>query len=227
MDAPSQRMGESKPNEESVAPSESSTTEFQEESPTHFWFVIALLGVLLAQVVYGVLVFLLVGPQMAPRGQFGDIFGGINALFTGLAFAGVIYTILLQRKELDFQRKELGMQREELRANRAELSRSAQAQMDQVLTLKDSTDLSVLTALVNVYSKSLEPYYEMKKEYILQYEQSQTLGGDQSEKLRQREELERKLRQREDEWKDLITERLRLLRKLQQRAGLTSKTPPT
>ena len=55
------------------------------------------------------------------RGTFGDMFGAVNALFSGLAFAGIIYTILLQRRELE-------LQREELQATRAELSRSASAQ---------------------------------------------------------------------------------------------------
>lgn len=41
------------------------------------------------------------------RGTFGDMFGGINSLFSGLAFAGIILTILLQRKELKLQRDEL------------------------------------------------------------------------------------------------------------------------
>lgn len=29
------------------------------------------------------------------RGTFGDLFGAVNALFSGLAFAGLIYTIVL------------------------------------------------------------------------------------------------------------------------------------
>lgn len=33
------------------------------------------------------------------RGQFGDMFGAINALFSGLAFGGVIYALWSQRKE--------------------------------------------------------------------------------------------------------------------------------
>jgi len=33
------------------------------------------------------------------RGTFGDMFGGANALFTGLSFLGLIITILLQRKD--------------------------------------------------------------------------------------------------------------------------------
>ena len=36
----------------------------------------------------------------AVRGQFGDKFGAINALFSGFAFAGIIFTIFLQRRDL-------------------------------------------------------------------------------------------------------------------------------
>lgn len=48
------------------------------------------------------------------RGQFGDKFGSVNALFSGLAFAGLIYTITLQRKELGLQRVELSLTRKEM-----------------------------------------------------------------------------------------------------------------
>ena len=41
------------------------------------------------------------------RGTFGDMFGGVNSLFSGLAFTGIIFTILLQRKEFELQREEL------------------------------------------------------------------------------------------------------------------------
>lgn len=56
------------------------------------------------------------------RGQFGDLFGSVNALFSGLAFAGLIYAILLQRQELSLQRVELELQRKEMAASRAELA---------------------------------------------------------------------------------------------------------
>lgn len=39
-------------------------------------------------------------------GVYGDKFGAVNALFSGLAFAGIIFTILLQRNELKLQREE-------------------------------------------------------------------------------------------------------------------------
>lgn len=35
------------------------------------------------------------------RGLFGDKFGAVNALFSGFAFAGIIFTILLQRRDLN------------------------------------------------------------------------------------------------------------------------------
>lgn len=41
------------------------------------------------------------------RGTFGDMFGAVNALFSGLAFGGIILTIYMQRDELALQRKEL------------------------------------------------------------------------------------------------------------------------
>ncbi|MEW6608640.1 MAG: hypothetical protein AB1414_14540 [bacterium] len=48
-------------------------------------------------------------PNWSIRGTFGDMFGFINSLFSGLALAGVIITILLQKTELELQRHELEM----------------------------------------------------------------------------------------------------------------------
>ncbi|MEL6918899.1 MAG: hypothetical protein AAFO99_14365, partial [Bacteroidota bacterium] len=56
-------------------------------------------------------------------GAIGDSFGMVNALFSALAFAFLIYTSLLQTEELK-------LQREELARNRIELERSAKAQSD-------------------------------------------------------------------------------------------------
>jgi hypothetical protein len=53
-------------------------------------------------------------------GTFGDTFGALNALFSGLALAGVIVTILIQRTELKNQRIELALQRNEMKETRKE-----------------------------------------------------------------------------------------------------------
>ena len=55
------------------------------------------------------------------RGTFGDQFGAVNALFSGLAFTGLIYTIILQRRDLELQRNDLKLQREELALTRQEM----------------------------------------------------------------------------------------------------------
>lgn len=40
------------------------------------------------------------------NGEFGDMFGSVNTLFSGLAFGGIIYTIFLQREDMRVQKKE-------------------------------------------------------------------------------------------------------------------------
>lgn len=59
-------------------------------------------------------------PCNETRGQFGDKFGSVNALFSGLAFAGLIYTIVLQRKDLQLQKKDLEQTRKELEGQKEE-----------------------------------------------------------------------------------------------------------
>jgi hypothetical protein len=54
-------------------------------------------------------------------GVFGDSFGVLTSLFSGLAFAGIIVTVWMQRDELRLQRKELELTREELKATREEM----------------------------------------------------------------------------------------------------------
>jgi hypothetical protein len=74
--------------------------------------------------------------EQGDRGTFGDMFGGINALFSGLAFVGIIYAVLLQRKELENQREELELQRLELKATRQELAGQKEALEEQNKTLE-------------------------------------------------------------------------------------------
>ncbi len=59
--------------------------------------------------------------SLPERGTIGDMFGAINALFSGFAFAGLIYTILLQREELLLTRNELEGQKVQLEAQSNEL----------------------------------------------------------------------------------------------------------
>ena len=62
-------------------------------------------------------------PGIKPTEQFGDRFEAVNALFAGLAFAGVIFAIILQWKELGLQRKELEETRAEIRGQKETLQK--------------------------------------------------------------------------------------------------------
>ncbi len=58
-------------------------------------------------------------PSWSDRGQFGDLFGAVNALFSGLAFAGLFYTVYLQREELALMREQIVGDHEFARCTRA------------------------------------------------------------------------------------------------------------
>ena len=64
---------------------------------------------------YFFVMFLWFPGNMEKRGQFGDMFGFLGALFSGLAFAGLIVTIRQQREDLKNQRDEIALQREDLK----------------------------------------------------------------------------------------------------------------
>lgn len=84
----------------------------------------SVLGLWIITLLAGLVIF----DSWTTRGQFGDLFGSVNALFSGFAFAGLLYAIFLQRQELGLQREELQLQREEMRASRAELAEQVAAQ---------------------------------------------------------------------------------------------------
>ena len=118
--------------------------------------LVLLVGILLLEIVGGMLPIWLY-PNMAERGQFGDMFGWLNALFSGLAFAGVIYAILLQREELALQRREL-------KETRTELQRTADAQVKSEEALRKQAEALALTAQLN--SLALIPSLTLQFERI-------------------------------------------------------------
>lgn len=55
------------------------------------------------------------------RGTFGDMFGGVNAIFSGLAFIGVIFAIFLQRQEVAIAKQEISRTKKMLVKQRVQL----------------------------------------------------------------------------------------------------------
>ena len=100
-----------------------------------------------AQVLIGIVAYFSFD-QWATRGAFGDMFGAVNTLFSGLAFCGVIYAIILQSQELK-------LQREELELTRTELAKSAQAQQDQAKQMQQAAKLNAVSVKLNTYTTLL------------------------------------------------------------------------
>lgn len=84
---------------------------------------------------------------------FSSMFGGLNTLFSGLALAGIILTILLQKNELTLQRQELVETREELRRTAEAQEKAEKALNRQAENLKISAKLSAMSTLVNYYGE--------------------------------------------------------------------------
>lgn len=85
-------------------------------------------------------------------GVYGDSFGYVNSLFSGLAFGGVVFAIILQTIELRHQR-------EEMEQSNLAVARSASAH-------EQSIGLNALAALIQAY---LEEYTSDKARYDEDY----------------------------------------------------------
>lgn len=81
------------------------------------WTVGALSGVALFWLLSCVS-FFLINQTPAVKGQFGDSFGAVNTLFSGLAFVGVIWAIMKQQEELELHRDDLQNTQEEMKEQR-------------------------------------------------------------------------------------------------------------
>ena len=98
------------------------------------------------------------------RGIFGETFGAANALFSGLAFAGIIITLYRQKDELSSQRADLNQQAQALEyANQAlnnhkeemaQQKKMMDEQLKQVYVQKiESTVFTMLGQYDNVISR--------------------------------------------------------------------------
>jgi len=108
---------------------------------------LVVIAILLVWIIYGFVVIYTL-PDWPERGTFGDMFGAINALFSGLALAGIILAIFLQKQELELQRHELELTRQELARTAEAQEQSREALRTQAYTLNLSAQVSAYTALL-------------------------------------------------------------------------------
>jgi hypothetical protein len=96
------------------------------------------------------------------RGTFGDQFGAVNALFSGLAFTGLIYTIILQRRDLEIQRHDLKLQREEIALNRKEME-------EQTAEFEKQNETLRIQRFENTFFNMLSQFQEVVNSLSAQY----------------------------------------------------------
>ncbi len=87
-------------------------------------YVIMILVTIVWTILGGILYF--ISSNWEDRGTFGDMFGSVNVLFSGLAFAAILYTIHLQKQDLDIQREVQKIQIEDIKTQALATAKSAE-----------------------------------------------------------------------------------------------------
>ncbi|MHA7963539.1 hypothetical protein ACX93W_05280 [Paenibacillus sp. CAU 1782] len=113
-------------------------------------WIVGIIWLLLGVIMY------FISPNWDDRGTLGDMFGSINALFAGLAFAGIIYTIAIQRKELELQRKAIELQTEEMKGQKEETARSADQLEQQRKLMNFQICLATLNGMLAVKKDGID-----------------------------------------------------------------------
>ena len=114
------------------------------------WMLFITLAVIVSWILSAIVIYK-IGSNWTVRGTMGDMFGAVNALYSGLAFAALIYTIVLQRNEIS-------LNREEIVNNRKELSKSVKTQKDSLETLRQQVKQTHLSAKINAMNTMISYY---------------------------------------------------------------------
>ncbi len=119
------------------------------KEPVSFWIIFPLIVTVFFAWVLSLVAISRLLPTWSDRAAFGESFGAVNALFSGLALGGVVLAILLQRQDLQLQRVELEL-------TRKELQRTAVSQEET----KRLTELSFLMGLLPRFTERRASYHE-------------------------------------------------------------------
>jgi hypothetical protein len=126
---------------------------------TKMWpLYLIMAGVIIICLLYGYLLF-----DYEARGSFGDMFGGLNTAFAGLAFAGIIFAIVLQKKDLELQRQELEATRQELRGQKEQLELQNATLLQQTFENTFFQLLRLHNNLINGIDRRFSPSQETKR----------------------------------------------------------------
>jgi hypothetical protein len=114
------------------------------------------------------------------RGQYGDSFGIVNSLFTGLGFAGLVVTLLFQQKQINRQAQQLEIERDDLSEAQYD------AKLHRLLDLyKDCVSSVVLTSDGKTYQGITALKYSNDKILrLIRVQKASTLPPDVAKRFR-------------------------------------------
>jgi hypothetical protein len=113
------------------------------------WWLIPIAGTGAIFYLFFVGAFPLEGANLEERGQFGDSFGVLNSLFTGLGFGGLIVTLVLQQKQISHQ------EQEGIKQRRSEEKRHYEETLHRLLDLYSKTLADVFNAKGTLSGRSV------------------------------------------------------------------------
>lgn len=123
---------------------------------------------------------LLVGKIFAPSlGEFGDVYGALNTLFSGLAFSGVIISIVIQSLELKATREELKDTRKEMSAQSEQFKQQTEAVKKQVFEGSFFNMINLHHANVkNIQNSTLFNFYKLSDKLMYMAYVNASNGND-------------------------------------------------
>lgn len=115
------------------------------------WVILVILLVMMTWGTSGWIIYHM-SDNWGDRGTMGDMFGAVNSLFSGLAFAALLLTIFQQRQDIKLNRIAIEQ-------NRKELAKAAVAQHNAQQTLKEQVVQLHLTARLNAMNTVIGYYH--------------------------------------------------------------------
>ncbi|MDX8255247.1 hypothetical protein [Acinetobacter pittii] len=113
----------------------------------------------------------------AKYGTYGDSYGALNTLFSGLAFASLVLSLYLQRKELQAQRIDIDKQQQEIEKSNVIAEHQRQIADQQAKLLKQQVEEAQVRNFYDLFFKYIETKEKKVKELYFETETKRFQGS--------------------------------------------------
>jgi len=95
--------------------------------------------------------------------NFGEAFGAVNSLFSGLALAGIVYTLWLQKKALEEQRLQFLKADEESLRTQDDRAKTHEMLFKQVEALNRTVEIQAIQLYIQHLAEQIKSTHEKKQ----------------------------------------------------------------